>query len=361
MALLLAALVMTCCAALVSLLAWVDTRARLAFSAGLLFGLVALVFVVVGFSIRESDEDASPLVAEPPTPAPPVVTAGDKFVIEAASEPGAFALPTSFTFDEAGDLYVGFEAGIRRVRDLDDDGFFEDVQHFGHESGWVFGLDFHEGSLYAAIDGSMVRLTDQDGDGAADEQTTLLTGLPRQHFGGHSNNGLIVTPEGLIYMTVGGTSDHGPELEPFGGTILTIPITGGRAELHASGFRNPYDIAFCPDGRLYATDNGPDNIADGVDVTAPDEVNLVLPGRDYGYPNYFGPQSPSLGSESPVALLPERAGVTGFICHDGSGLPEGYAGDLFVTPWGTFVAPVETGRRVCVSSSRRRRTATYRA
>jgi glucose/arabinose dehydrogenase len=191
-----------------------------------------------------------------------------------------------------------------------------------------------------------MRFRDIDGDGVADEQTRLLSGLPQEHYGGHSNSGLIVTPEGLIYMTVGGTSDHGPELEPLGGTILTMPIAGGTADIYASGFRNPYDIAFCPDGRLYASDNGPDFIADGVDETAPDEVNLILPGRNYGYPDYFGPQDASTGTESPIALLPERAGATGIICHDGTGLPEAYAGNLFVTMWGTFFAEQETGRRV---------------
>jgi glucose/arabinose dehydrogenase len=125
-----------------------------------------------------------------------------------------------------------------------------------------------------------------------------------------------------------------------------MPIAGGTADLYASGFRNPYDIAFCPDGRLYASDNGPDFIADDTDETAPDEVNLVLPGLNYGYPDYFGPQDASTGTESPIALLPLNAGATGIICHDGAGLPEEYAGNLFVTLWGTFSTNEEPGRRV---------------
>jgi glucose/arabinose dehydrogenase len=352
LALLLAALIVTSCAAMASLLAWLDTRGRLATASMALFGVVSLVLVAVGFQLRETDAGPALAALTPPVPTPtpyptPSVAAdhGD-FVVEAASEAGIFELPTSFTFDDDGSLYVGFERGISKARDLDGDGFFEDVSHFGYDAGWVFGLDFHEGSLYAAIDGSVLRFRDNDGDGVADEDALLTSGLPNTHFGGHSNSGLIVTPEGLIYMTVGGTSDHGPELEPLGGTILTMALAGGTADLLAEGFRNPYDIAFCPDGRLYASDNGPDNIADGVDETAPDEVNLVLPGRNYGYPDYFGPQHPSTGTESPIALLPERAGATGIICHDGAGLPPEYAGNLFVTLWGTFFAPVESGRRV---------------
>jgi hypothetical protein len=52
------------------------------------------------------------------------------------------------------------------------------VQPFGLEGGWVFGLDYHDGDLYAAVAGSLLRLTDTTGDGVADEIEELLIGLP---------------------------------------------------------------------------------------------------------------------------------------------------------------------------------------
>jgi glucose/arabinose dehydrogenase len=339
---------------LASWLAWLDTRGRISLLSAGLFGCLTLILIGVGFSLREDDVAPAAVIPTPtpmpptptPFPTPEAIAGDDTFVIEAASEPGAFDRPTSFTFGDDGALYVGFEAGIRRARDLDGDGLYEDVSHFGHDGGWVFGLDFHEGALYAAIDGSVMRFRDEDGDGVAENVATILTGLPQEHYGGHSNSGLIVTPEGLVYMTVGGTSDRGPELQPLGGTILTMTTAGGTADIHATGLRNPYDIAFCPDGRLYASDNGPDQTPEDVLLMAPDEVNLVEEGGDYGYPDYFGETDASTGTVSPIALLPLSAGATGIICHDGAGLPQGYAGNLFVTLWGTFTSPVETGRRV---------------
>ena len=347
----LAALILTCLGVLAALLVWSEAMGRLLLPT--LFLFIAAGVVVIAMSLRDSNTNpysgVVPTVPpQSPTPSgPPVMVADkDEFVIEPASAPGAFDLPTAITLDDAGNLYVGYQDGIDVARDLDGDGVYEDIQHFGHDGGWVFGLDFYQGSLYAAIDGSVRRFTDEDGDGVSDEETVLLTGLPREHYGGHSNSGLTISPDGLIYMTVGGTSDHGPEVEPLGGTILTMPVAGGTADVYATGFRNPYDLAFCPDGRLYASDNGPDEISDGVQETAPDEVNLVLPGRNYGYPDYYGVQDPSTGTESPIANLPLRAGATGIVCHDGSGLPADFAGNLFVTMWGTFTAPSETGRRV---------------
>jgi glucose/arabinose dehydrogenase len=48
------------------------------------------------------------------------------------------------------------------------------------------------------------------------------------------------------------------------------------AETWSSGHRNPYGLAFTPDGRLWDTEMGP---------RGGDELNLILPGRNYGWPD----------------------------------------------------------------------------
>ena len=47
------------------------------------------------------------------------------------------------------------------------------------------------------------------------------------------------------------------------------------AETWSTGHRNPYGLAFTPDGRLWSTEMGP---------RGGDELNLILPGRNYGWP-----------------------------------------------------------------------------
>lgn len=47
------------------------------------------------------------------------------------------------------------------------------------------------------------------------------------------------------------------------------------AETWSSGHRNPLGLAFAPDGRLWSTEMGP---------RGGDELNLILPGRNYGWP-----------------------------------------------------------------------------
>jgi glucose/arabinose dehydrogenase len=62
------------------------------------------------------------------------------------------------------------------------------------------------------------------------------------------------------------------------------------AEVWSSGHRNPYGLAFAPDGRLWELEHGP---------RGGDELNLIQPGRNYGWPvvsyadNYDGVPIPS--------------------------------------------------------------------
>lgn len=57
-----------------------------------------------------------------------------------------------------------------------------------------------------------------------------------------------------------------------------LPVEGTNltpAETWSSGHRNPYGLAFTPDGRLWETEMGP---------RGGDELNLILPGKNYGWP-----------------------------------------------------------------------------
>jgi glucose/arabinose dehydrogenase len=71
--------------------------------------------------------------------------------------------------------------------------------------------------------------------------------------------------------------------------------TGGwSVEVFAPGMRNPFDIVFHSNGKLYGTDNGPnkgfgnESIACNMkadDPYEPDELNLIQEGKYFGHPN----------------------------------------------------------------------------
>lgn len=60
------------------------------------------------------------------------------------------------------------------------------------------------------------------------------------------------------------------------GKVLSIDIATGRATHLASGFRNPQGLLVGADGRIWETEHGP---------YGGDEINLLTPGGNYGWPN----------------------------------------------------------------------------
>lgn len=59
------------------------------------------------------------------------------------------------------------------------------------------------------------------------------------------------------------------------GKLVRIELNSGRAQIVATGFRNPQGLARDPEGNLWLTEHGPQG---------GDELNLVKPGLDYGWP-----------------------------------------------------------------------------
>ena len=102
------------------------------------------------------------------------------------------------------------------------------------------------------------------------------------------------------------------------------------AETWSSGHRNPYGLAFAPDGRLWEHEMGP---------RGGDEVNLILPGRNYGWPrvsngdNYDGvdipDHRPGDGFEPPKVWWNPSVSPAGLIIYTGDLFPQ-WKGDALL-------------------------------
>ena len=285
----------------------------------------------------------------------------DPIVRAASSLPAGFKIevvmpdlnlvrPTAMTLGDDGDLYLATAEGIFLLRENLET--IETFDSYDHKE-YILGLAFKEGSLYFSREGSIFRITDNNGDGRSDGSKELISDLPHQVYSNHSNNGISFGPDGLLYLTLGSTSDHGPEESDIAGSILTINPDGTDLTVYARGFRNPFDLDFCSDGKLFATDNGPDQLnfnedpsTDRLVYRPPDELNLVDRGKNYGYPKFFGHAPSWSNTISPVSLFSMSAVATGVTCYEGEMFPEEYRNNLFVTLWGSMVIPEQTGHKL---------------
>lgn len=78
---------------------------------------------------------------------------------------------------------------------------------------------------------------------------------------------------------------------PCSGAIMRISPEGGKPELIAWGFRNPFGLAFSPDGNLYVTENGYDDRGSRPIWSAADHLwGPITKGIWYGWPDFSGDQ-----------------------------------------------------------------------
>lgn len=174
------------------------------------------------------------------------------------------------------------------------------------QDGWVY-------AYYTAQDDSRVVRFRLD---SADEPEPVLTGIPRGDI--HNGGRIRFGPDGMLYVTTGeaGERSRAVDLDDLGGKILRVtpdgepapgnPIPG--SPVYAWGFRDPQGIAWDDQGRLYASEFGHQHL---------DELNRVLPGGNYGWPEVEGPGD-AADVVNPVATWkPADASPSGMTFHDG--------------------------------------------
>ncbi|HYD21400.1 MAG TPA: PQQ-dependent sugar dehydrogenase [Flavipsychrobacter sp.] len=91
------------------------------------------------------------------------------------------------------------------------------------------------------------------------------------------------------YLPFGTPSTPGQVIKgsvPCNGSIMRVPLEGGKAELVAWGFRNPFGLAVNDKGKLYVTENGYDDRGSRPLWGTADVLWEVENGRWYGWPDF---------------------------------------------------------------------------
>ncbi|NNF05843.1 MAG: T9SS type A sorting domain-containing protein [Candidatus Eisenbacteria bacterium] len=194
------------------------------------------------------------------------------------------ATPASLAFGPDSTLYVGqLDSTVIAIRDLNHDGIADTSITFAAGMLNPTGLAFHQGRLFVSFSKQINAYTDTNGDYIADVVDSILTMPPTAG----RNYGIAIGPDNLLYVGAAGTDNLGPQGHPWAGTILRCTTQGNSIEVFASGVRVAYGLAFNSNGELFVTDNGP-SPESTMCFEAPDELNWIQQGANYGFPNCFG-------------------------------------------------------------------------
>ncbi len=286
------------------------------------------------------------------------------------------------------------------------------------KSGSLTGVCWHDGFLYVTNTDTLSRI------GPDGELEDLVTGLPG--LGDHQTNHPVVGPDQKVYFGQGCVTNMGvvgadnfafewldkhPQVHdvpakdvvlagrnyvfqnvlgdvtakvttgafvPFGtetrpgqvipgdvkcsGSILRCNLDGSDLEVVAWGLRNPFSVAFHPDGRLFATEHGADERGARQILDDPDDFYAIEQGRWYGWPDFASgirlddPHwgKAGQGREPVLAEFPEQnppRPLVSFWTHTAANGMDiardarfGFAGQAFVACFGDL-APITTLRR----------------
>ncbi|MDV4152607.1 PQQ-dependent sugar dehydrogenase [Clostridium sp. AL.422] len=144
----------------------------------------------------------------------------------------------------------------------------------------------------------VVRLIENNNKASIDK--ILIDKIP----GGQIHNGgrIKIGPDNKLYITTGdaGNPSLAQDLNSIAGKILRIELDGSipndnpfnNSPIYSLGHRNPEGLAWNPKNVLYSSEHG---------QTAHDEINIIKPGTNYGWPLVQGnEESTDILTEKPL-------------------------------------------------------------
>jgi glucose/arabinose dehydrogenase len=192
-------------------------------------------------------------------------------------------------------------------------------------------------------------LVEKDGVASVEQVQVIFRQMPTLASSMHFGSRIVFGSDGKLYLGLGERSipqgrvqaqDLGSDLgklvriNPDGSVPKDNPFVGrkdAKPEIWSWGHRNIQAMAFDPQGELWVIEHGP---------LGGDELNLVQPGRNYGWPiigygiEYTGPRigdgiTAKEGLEQPVYYWDPVIAPSGMIFYTGNLFPE-WQGDIFV-------------------------------
>jgi glucose/arabinose dehydrogenase len=270
----------------------------------------------------------------------------DGFEIETAAT--GLGKPRMMVMGDAG-LYITRrdQGDVLLLKDENGDGVFEKLKTVVTDFPDVHGIAIRDGVMYLCSSKILKKATIH-ADGTLDSLQIILNDLP--DGGQHDNRVIAFGPDGLLYITIGSNCNDCKETNPENATVVRCTMDGQNRKIFARGLRNTIGIDWQPDTKqLWGADNGMDWRGDSL---PPEELNHIIEGGDYGWPQVFGKQQVDETREDPmgttkaayakttepaVMIFPAHSAPIDFkFIYTKSGFPNSYVGDALVCWHGSW-------------------------
>lgn len=206
-----------------------------------------------------------------------------------------------------------------------------DVAPDFESSGHVFVVGTFR--VVGALVNRVMRYTEQDGSGTTPE--VVVDNLPGGSL--HAGAALAFGPDGMLYVTTGDVRQPRSAQDPqsLAGKLLRYTPEGGipadnptpGSPVYALGLRNSQGLAWNVDGQLFASEHGPSGFPDENFRRDRDELNAIVAGGNYGWPEVAGTGG-TPDFIDPLADWTPAIAPSGLAVYVGDDFP--WRGDLFV-------------------------------
>jgi len=275
----------------------------------------------------------------------PHVNAPDGFNLTVFAQPPLVNYPVCLTAASTGELFVGIDeqgslgkdkgrGRVVRCLDTDADGKADQVNTFA-KMDHPRGLIYDNGRLWVLHPPYLTLYEDTDGDGVADREKRLISGISTDYVGkrgaDHTTNGIRMAIDGWIYIAVGdfgfykAVGADGRTLSRRGGGIVRVRADGTEMEIYNWGQRNILDACIDPYMNIFTRDNT--NDGGGWDI----RFSHIIQTAEYGYPSWY--------KNFPKEIMPPLAdygggsGCGGMFYHD-TRWPEPFSHAVYTCDWG---------------------------